>query len=80
MNASNDLLDHWKALDRLLTSVLSSERDLLSVEMQTEIAEFIEHREYGVALDLLVGTLKSTPTQLSPVGASALAEAERLMA
>jgi len=80
MAASNNLPEHWTSLDRLLTSALNSERDLLSVEMQTEIAELIEHREYEVALDLLVGALESTPTQPSLVGASALAEAERLMA
>jgi len=80
MTTPNDLPGHWASLKRLLTSALDSERELLPIETQNEIAEFIEHREYGVALDVLVGTIESAKASPSPVGASALAEAQRLMA
>lgn len=51
------VLPDFELIERRLTTVLDALSDELSADERREIVEFIEHREYGIALETLCAIL-----------------------
>ena len=50
----------WLELESILTRALELERDRIGAEDAHNVAEFINHNEFGLAHDQLVNTLSET--------------------
>lgn len=78
---ASDHRDHWQAVAERLNALLATLSDLLSPDERTEVADFIDASEYGLALETLVSIIDEENKTIAKATANeivALAESMRL--
>jgi hypothetical protein len=76
---SDSRIEHWEHLANSLTSLLRSLTDLLDSRTVGIVDEFVQNREYGVALEWLVDAISQQGIVLSAAQQQEFARLAKLM-
>jgi hypothetical protein len=76
---SHDRIERWKHLETSLSSLLSSIASQLDPSSHEIVNEFIENREYAIALEWLAEAASKQGSQLSEAQQAEFDRLEKLM-
>lgn len=69
----------YNRLENLLTYLLESLGDVLSINEKQEVHEFIQHGEYGIALETLCSIIKEEKKKISEHHIDRIRDLQNLM-
>jgi len=75
----NDLWELWELIEGKLSSLLANSSPPLEKAALSEMQHYIDHREYGLALEEYVGAIETSGAVVSDDTLRAVGELARLM-